>query len=259
MHIVDQYAYGNRLTSVNPAYKAGLALIVILLCLSLNHPLVGLTALVWMAGMTVLWAKVPAHVFAKVLLAEVSFLLLTTVGIAISVSLNAPDLDHFWGRQVGPFWLTTSSASLYQASLLVSRAIGAASALNFLAFTTPLVDIVVLLRWCRLPEALIDVMVIMARFIFVLLDTLTGMVTAQESRLGYHAGYRRGMSNAAHVGARLFVNATQRSQRLETALRSRGYGESIRVITPTYKPFPHYWLTLSTVILSLSTIYYWVH
>ena len=134
---------------------------------------------------------------------------------------------------------------------LVTRALGAASALNFLALTTPLIDIVGLLRKMRLPEAIIDIMVIMYRFIFVLLDTLDRMVMAQTSRLGFQTGYWRQMQNTGQLGARLFINALNRSERLETAAAARGFNGTMRMIERDYRPFPHYTLWLTGITLTL--------
>jgi cobalt/nickel transport system permease protein len=249
MQLIDRYAYTNKLAKVSPAAKALLALWVIGLCLGLNRPLVGLTALVWMAGLAIGLAGIPGKVFGRVLLAEGSFLLLTSIGVALSVSTEAAGQP--WQINLGPLWLSTSPDGLYQMLLLVSRALGAAAALNFLAFTTPLVDIVVLLRRLHVPEALIDVMVVMYRFIFVLLDTLERMMTAQASRLGYQAGYWRSMQNAGQLGARLFVNATERTQVLETAVASRGFEGSLKVLSPDYRSFPQYGLWLAAITVSL--------
>ena len=227
MHLIDRYAYTNKIAKVNPVGKAGISLVTIGLCLALNRPIVGLLAVCWMFGLTVWLAGIPAKVFRRVLLAEVGFLLLTSIGVAVSISTRNHGVG--WQLPVGRFWLVVTPKSLEQMILLVTRAMGGAAALNFLSFTTPMVDMVGLMRKMRLPEPLIDVMVIMYRFIFVLLETLTKMVTAQRSRLGYSAGYRRGMQASGLAGARLFFNAMRRSQRLETALESRGFDGTLRV------------------------------
>lgn len=253
MTLIDQYAYTNKIAKVNPAGKAGIALVTIGLCLVLNRPIVGVLAVGWMFGLAVWLAGIPAKVFRRVLLAEAGFLLLTSVGVAVSIATR----DHGigWRLPVGRFWLVVTPESLEQMVLLITRALGGSSALNFLSFTTPLVDMVGLLRRLRLPEPLIDVMVIMYRFIFVLLDTLNKTVTAQRSRLGYSAGYWRGMQAAGGAGAGLFFNAMRRSQKLETALDSRGFDGSLRVLTPRYEAMP--WFGIILVGLFGSMVISW--
>ena len=249
MRVIDRYAYGNALRLVDPIYKVGLAMLVVLLCLVLDRPISNLLAIGWMAGLTVGMAKIPLGVFGRILLAEATFLMLTTIGIIVSISTQQPEL--IWQTKIGFLWFSASPDTIQQGVQLVTRALGAASALNFLALTTPLTDIITLLQRWNTPDYLIDLMTVMYRFIFVLLDTLEQMIVAQESRLGYHTSYRRAMSNAGQVGARLFMNSFQRSRQLETALTARGYDGELRVISPTYTPFPHYWALTISLFASL--------
>jgi len=236
VHIIDQYAYSNRLRKTDPAYKAGLALTVLALCLLLNEPLVGLTAAAWMYLLAVRLAGLSARVFGRVLAAEAAFLLLTTIGVVLSFSLTPPGDLATWAWKVGPVWVSSSPPSLAQGVILVTRALGAASAMNFLALTTPLTDIIELLRRWRVPLILIDLMAVVYRFIFVLLDSLDTMYKAQGSRSGYHTGWFRSMNNAALLGSRLFIDAFQRSRRLQLALESRGYdGGNLRVLPVRYQ------------------------
>jgi cobalt/nickel transport system permease protein len=233
MHLIDRYAYTSRIRRIDPAQKAALAVLVIVLCLLLNRPAVGLVAVAWMGGLTVAWASVPGHVVGRVLLAEGLFLGLAVVGVALSFSPALPP-PPFHGFQVGPLWVGTSPASLALAALLVSRALGCAAAMNFLALSTPLVDIVELLRRLRVPVVLIDLMSVMYRFVFVLLESMQRMHTAQQSRLGY-ATRRAAMRSSGLLASRLFVDAYQRSARMQTALESRGYTGDLRVLPLAYR------------------------
>jgi cobalt/nickel transport system permease protein len=122
--------------------------------------------------------------------------------------------------------------------------------MNFVALTTPLVDVLELFRRWGMPLILVDIMVIIYRFIFVLLDSLNIMVMAQDSRLGYHTSYRRAMNSAALLGSRLFIEAFQRSRRLQIALESRGYeGGDLPVLPTVYQSgYRMVWLTLAVGI-----------
>ncbi len=250
MHIIDRYAYSNRIRKVDPARKVGLSFTVLLLCLLLNEPLVGLVAVGWMYVLAVRLAKLPPRAFARVLLAEATFLVLATIGVVISLSLADPRTISPWAWSIGPIWISSSPDALIQGVTLVTRALGCASAMNFLAMTTPLVDMLELFRRWRVPIILVDIMIIIYRFIFVLLDSLDRMYTSQESRLGYHTAYFRAMNNAALLGSRLFINAFQRSRHLQIALAARGYeGGDLRVLPAHYTTDRRIlWLGLAVVI-----------
>ncbi len=233
MHLIDQYAYSNRIRSIDPASKAGLALSVLVLCLLLNHVVVGVLAIAWMGILTTWWAGVPGRVFARAILAEGSFLLLAVVGVAVSVGPTPPP-PHAWQWHIGPLWVSSTPAAVGLALLLFSRALGSAAAMNFLTFTTPLVDQIELLRRLRVPPLLIDLMSLIYRFIFVLLESMETMYTAQQSRQGYST-FWRSMKSAALLGSRLFIDAYQRSQRMQVALESRCADGALRVLPIAYR------------------------
>ncbi len=236
MHIIDQYAYNNRLRRDDPAYKVLLAFSVLLLCLLLNKPLVGLAALAWMYLLTVWLAGIQGRIFGKIILIEGTFMLLATLGVVISISIVDPRGISSWILQLGPLWFSSSPEALYKGVVIIARSLGAASAMNFLTLTTPLVDLLELSRRWRMSAILIDLTVIMYRFIFVLLDTLNTMAMAQDSRLGYTTSYWRAMNGAGLLGSRLFVNAFQRSRRLQIAMESRGYeGGDIHMLPLVYQ------------------------
>jgi len=249
MHLIDRHAYSNRLRRVDPAQKGGLAVLTILLCLLLDRPTVGLLAVAWMLALTTLWAQVPPLAFGRALLAEGLFLLLSVVGVALSVSLGQPAATAAAWR-IGPLWFSTSSEALALALRLLSRALGCAAALNFLILTTPLTDLIELLRRLRVPETLIELMTIIYRAIFVLLESLDRMRTAQDARLGYRDA-RRAMRSAALLGSQLFLDAYRRSKRLQVALESRGLDGPLRVIALDYTSDRRVWWIGAALVASL--------
>lgn len=250
MQTIDRYAYNNRIRFVNPAVKAMLAGMTILLILLLDRPLVSLVALLYMFGVTIWIAGIPLRMMGRLLLAEGVFLALTVIGVAISVSLSQPDKSLTWAWQVGPIWFSTSLSGLTQAGTLVLRALAGVSAMNFLALTTPLVDLIDLLRRWQIPDLLLDLMMILYRFIFVLFETFNRIYTAQESRLGYR-NRRTTMRSASLLGSQLFIDAFHRSRRLQIALDSRGYDGILKVLPTRYVPDRRWTWLISALILSL--------
>jgi len=254
MHRIDRYAYGNALQQVDPLIKGGLALGVILLCLTLNEPAVGLAAALWMLILAVGLARIPARAFGGLLLAEGAFLLLATIAVILSFSLHPPSAA--WRLHPGPVWISTTPADLYLGANLILRALGAAAAMNFLAMTTPMVDIIDALHRLHMPAIIIDLMTLMYRFIFVFLESLERMVRAQDSRLGFNASYMRRMQNAAWIATHLFIETFLHSRRLHRALASRGYdGGDLRVLPVSYTT--HRGLILLGSLAALTLILVW--
>jgi cobalt/nickel transport system permease protein len=182
-------------------------------------------------------ARIPVRVMARLLLVELFFLVLASLGIAVSVQWRSAARAVSWAVSLGPLVLFGTPQMLATACTAVCRALGATAALNFLALTTPLVDLVALLRRLHLPALLIDLMTVTYRFIFTLLETLDRIYTAQNCRLGYSSP-RRSLLSAGRLGSRLFVDAYRRSQRLQLALDARGYDGDLRVLPGVYGASP---------------------
>jgi cobalt/nickel transport system permease protein len=156
-----------------------------------------------------------------VVLAEGIFLAASVVGVAVSVRFD-------------PFFIGMTSHGLDSALLLFSRSLGCVLAMNFLALTTPMIDLVDLGHRLRLSPLLLDLMTLIYRFIFTLLESLERIHTAQEARLGY-GGFWRSMSSAASLAALLFVDAYRRSARVQVAIEGRGYDGNLRVLRNGYR------------------------
>ena len=154
-------------------------------------------------------------------------------GVALSAGTAFP-AGVSWVVHVGPLAVWASFGSVDTALHLATRALGGTAALDFLVLTTPLVDIVELLRRLRIPSVLIDIVALTYRFIFILLESLDRMHNAQDSRLGY-SSFGNAVKSAGLLGSRLFVDAYHRGKRLEVALESRCYSGDLRVLAASYR------------------------
>lgn len=255
MQLIEQYAYHNRLREVQPDHKAAIAILVLLLCLALDKPSVSIACIVWMFLLVVPVAGVPARTFGCVLLVESGFMLMTIPGVLVSIAPSAPSDPAVWSWQLGPLWISTSPAALWHGIALVARALGCAAAMNFLALTTPLVDIIELLRRWHIPPVLIDIMTVTYRSIFVLLESANTMYIAQDSRLGYMGSRMRAIHNASLLASRLFIEAYRRGKELQIALESRGFNGDLRVLPIVYRFNPIF--TVLGVVMTANLVLLW--
>ena len=76
-----------------------------------------------------------------------------------------------------------------------------------LALNTPMVDILNTLARLKIPKLFIELMGLIHRFIFVLLETVDTMFTAQKSRMGY-ASFSSGYCSLAALAATLLFVLT---------------------------------------------------
>ncbi len=229
MHAIDRYAYNNQIRWLHPAYKVGGSLVIMSLCLIINHPVFSMVSVALVFCLSVFWAGLPLRFLSVLLLGEAGFLTAGVLSVAISVSLS----PVAGGLNLGPFCFVVTEASLQLAFSLLLRSLGCAAAMNFLALTTPMVDMVDLLRQLKVPDLLIDLLTLVYRFIFSLWDSLERLITASEVRLGFN-GFHTSLRTLALVATNLFVETYRRSQRLQVALEGRGWDGTLRVLPQTY-------------------------
>ncbi|MEW5793530.1 MAG: cobalt ECF transporter T component CbiQ [Candidatus Desulforudaceae bacterium] len=219
----------------HPAEKGLLAVLTLGACLAAQAWWIPLIVFGLMAALTVWAGRTPWLLYGRLLLVPVAFLLLGLPAVALSVS-TGPVPDGRWFEIFG-LYVGATQAGLGMARDILVRMLGAVSCLYFLALSTPLPDLLGLLRRCRVPALFLEILMLVYRFVFVLLDTALEMRRAQTLRLGYTG---LGTSYRAWGGllANLLLRAYQRAGGLYTALTLRGYDGNLRVLETPRRMYP---------------------
>jgi len=228
MMLTEQHAYSNRWRSVSADAKAAFAALA-LVAAFVAHPPAAFGLSVVMAGVTVLGARVPLRSYARVAVTPWSFLLISAVTLAVSVQLG--------GDGWLPVTLSVEPGQAAQALAVVARSIAALSATLFLALTTPMTDVISLARRMRVPATLVEMMTICYRALFVLLDVIHDMGSAQAARLG-HSTWRNSIRSMGTAVALLAVETWRRSMIMHQASLARGGGEELRFLEPRREGVP---------------------
>lgn len=224
---IDSYAYASKLNRIEPMPKFVFALTTLGVCLWANTLVVSVAVFFIMGWATIRKGGTPLSVFIKLLGVPMAFLIIGVLTIAVNRA-NSPELFYF-SLPVAGSWIGVSKAGLIQAGQLFFKVLGSVSCLYFLSLSTPMVDLLAVLHKLKVPTLIVEMMGLVYRFIFVLLDTADTMFTAQNSRLGYinlSTGYR----SMGALATTLFIRSYKRSNDLFTALEARGYDGALNVI-----------------------------
>ena len=228
----DRYAYLSRLRRVDPVAKVWVSLAALLLCLFSESIAVGLVTLAVMCLLNmVLGGQRPGTVlhFIKVPLA---FLVIGCLTIVLRpLAEGEPAL---WsGLLFGRFRWGVTQAYLHMGLMVFCKAMGAISAMYFLALNTPMTDLILAMERLHVPKLLVELMELIYRFIFVLMDTAGRIRVAQESRLGY-GSFRKSLECMGDLVSLVFLRAWRKGDRVYTALESRGYDGSLTTLAAAY-------------------------
>lgn len=252
---IDQYVYANKLLAVHPAEKFFLAIVTMAVCLISASIYTPLLAMALMAGLIIFRAGIPAKFFIHLMLIPITFLLIGELTIAFSIS-DQP-IGFLYRFVVGGTIIGVTAQDLNKAVLLFSRSLGAVSCLYFLALTTPMLEIISVLRKLRMPALFLELMSLIYRFIFILLDSAATIRTSQSSRLGY-VTLKSSFRSTSQMFFALFMKSFQRSQAVATALEARCYQGEIRVLE---KEFPcsvgnYIFIIVTEISLILLNLYF---
>ncbi len=232
-HHLDIYAYTNALRPLPPTQKVGFALGMLTLALvgqPLTQGLIGL----WMSRWIVGAARIPPAVYGRLLGGILLFWLVSLPPLLVAVA-PIPAVVNTPGIAVGPWWVSLSPTGVTLALRAVLRGWATGVCLLFLLLTVPFTELLQVLRRWHLPVTLLDVLLLMYRFIFLALEELVQMQLAQRARGGDRT-WRRQIESLGLLVSQLLVRSCQRYQRFCLGLAARGFNGSVQVETPaTYR------------------------
>jgi len=230
-HHLDVYAYTNGLSHVHPQQKLLFGLALLLLTLEVSPPIQGLLWLwlnVWIVG----YARIPWGVYYSLVGSMAVFWLFSLPALLVQVAptavATAPGQSLVGHLALGNWSFFVTSAGLMTALAAGLRTITAGTCLLFIVLTTPIPMLLgVLERW-HLPSFLLDIVMLMYRYIFILLDTAVSLQLAQRARGGYQRR-SRWLFSLSLLAAQLLRQSLQRYQATNLALVSRGFSGQFRV------------------------------
>jgi cobalt/nickel transport system permease protein len=225
MQSLDDYAHYNKLKNVNTKLKVLFAMTSLLLGVLSTSPVAPFTILLLMASLTILAAKIPAKDYLQWFSAP---LLFTLPVFMVMLFFFGSDEAWFTFKVFG-YPLTVYRDGFNLGLLVVSRVLSGTSCLYFLAFTTPMVELFSILQLLRVPAIFIELMMMIYRYIFVILEEAGSMRHAQKMRLGY-SGFKRSLDSVSLLASNLFIRAWDRGEKLYIAMNSRCYDGRINLL-----------------------------
>jgi cobalt ECF transporter T component CbiQ len=115
-----------------------------------------------------------------------------------------------------------TDAGISFAMLIYVRATAALLLMFSFAVSTPVPHLAQALRTLRLPSVFVEMMVLIYRYTFLLMESADKMRLAAECRFGY-SSYKRSMSTTSKLAAGIFLRSLDTAERGQVALQCRNY------------------------------------
>ncbi len=217
--LIEQASYANRWRRVAPVAKGLVALsglVAAFMATSANGALLVAGLLL---AVTCLLARVPLGLYLRVAAPALLFLAIGSLSLAVSLDSDVQGAPK----------LILAPDAVGEIARVVARSLGALAAMLLLVLTTPLPDLIGLLRRLQVPALLLDLMVLCYRMLHVFSAVVQDTLTAQSARLGY-ATRRQALRSLASLIANLSVQVWQRAQALHIAAQARNNDGPLRFL-----------------------------
>ena len=181
--IIDDYAYNNKLSKVNPNKKFAIG--IFFLCLSLVNPYKYISAIIIieMSVTIVFIAKIQLKDYIHFIKIPLAFLVISIIMILINFSSDKSVLLHY--IKIGGLYIGVSNTSIDTSMHLFFRALSCLTCIYFIMLTTPFNQLIFIFKKLHLPDIVLELSMLMYRFIFIFMEEVSDIRTSQELRFGY--------------------------------------------------------------------------
>lgn len=232
MITIDTLCYASKLRFVSGGTKFALAVITLILCVMGRSISSALFVLFSMSLLTVYAGGLKWKRYLHFLTIPAAFLILSTLTVVFNYRQKPLDI---FALPLGSGYITVGTNSLLYGVQLMLTALAAVSCLYFLSLNTPMPDILEVLRFLHLPRIFIELMMLIYRFIFLLLEISLNISNAQNSRLG-NRDYKTSVKSFTSLGSVLFIRAFKKANALYDAMEARCYDGTIHVLRESNPP-----------------------
>jgi cobalt/nickel transport system permease protein len=220
---LDGYAHSNQLRNLNPYFKVLFAAVTMIVSLISTSPVVPLLIFLFFTFLILFEAKIPIKFYLKFLLVPFTFAVITFIFMAIFFGYGQ------YIYQFGFFNLGISADGFNRALLVFARIMGGFSCLAFLALTTPMTELFAILEDIKIPKIVVEITMLMYRYIFLFLDEAINMYHSQETRNGYST-MRKSYKSMGMLVSNLFIKTWIKGEQTYIAMESRCYDGSIKTL-----------------------------
>ncbi len=206
----------NLLTRIDPRPKLLIALVTILLVVFSTRVFLPLLVLV-VCQTAALALRIPVRLLLMRICAPMGI-------VAVLVVLQAFTLEGtpLFSTSVLGWHLVASWEGVNRGLLLGARVLAAVSVIVLLSSVTPAHKIFHALRCFGLPEAWVEIALLMYRYSFALVEQASDVAAAQRVRLGYST-VKRSLSSAGVLAGTVLTRSIDQAMRTHEAMTLRGY------------------------------------
>ena len=221
---LEYYSYNSKINSWNPHLKFWYSMVLIVLGIILSNIYISISIVFICGFITIFLGKISLKKYIDFFKVPIIFLLISVAVININFSKNITDFYYF---NIGDLYIYTTDENIRKSCILFWRALSGVSSMYMLALSTPLNEIIYVIKKVRTPQIIIELMYLVYRFIFIMRDSYKSMRKSIESRLGFR-DYRISLLSFGKIISNILIVSLRKSNFFYDSMESRCYRGEIR-------------------------------
>lgn len=181
--IIDDYAYKNKLSKVNPNMKFAIGMLLLILSLINPYNYISLLVIGIMSFVIVGIAKIEFKDYIHFIKIPLVFLILSIIMILLNFAKDKESL--LYSINIGSLYIGVSNESIVSSTRLFFRALSCLTCIYFIMLTTPFNQLIFVFKKLHLPDIFLEISMLMYRFIFIFMEEVADIRKSQELRFGY--------------------------------------------------------------------------
>ena len=225
--IIDDYAYKNKLYKVNPNKKFIIGMLLLILSLINPFNYISLLIIALMSFVIVVIAKIELKDYLHFIKIPLTFLIISIIMILLNFSHNKE--IFLYSIKIGNLYVGVTNESLNSAIHLFFRELSCLTCIYFIMLTTPFYQLIFVFKKLHLPDVVLEISMLMYRFIFIFMEEVSDIRKSQELRFGY-INLKNGYNSFGLLVSMLFKRMMIRYDEMSIALDMKLYDGTFHIV-----------------------------
>lgn len=217
---MDTLAYSSRMVGWAPLGK--LLFVIAALVANIMTQSIAISVANLVLGLALIWYSTNMRIPLIVALALAEAFVILVFGCGMVSITGDAGTEAIWDTDILWVHVHMTVDSFNKAWLILIRGVAGMALMMAFATSTPIPHLSNALRQIRIPPEIAELVVLIYRYGFLLLERMEVMWNAASCRLGFN-GFRRTMSTTAAIAVGMFVQSTNMADKGQIALDCRNY------------------------------------
>lgn len=223
---IDNCAYLNNIKDVNPLIKLGITSIGVIASMLTQNAKIHILIMLFMTSIIIFIARVDVKLYIKCLKIPMFFLVL---GIGLNlINISFENKDYIFNINILGLYIGTTEFAVKSSVNILLRAMSCIISIYFLILTTPFNQLIIVLKKLHIPHTLIELMILIYRFIFIFIEESEEIYKSQQLKFGY-TNLKTSYNSMSLLIKTLFFRMMRRYEDMSTSLDIKLYDGKFHV------------------------------